>query len=337
MNEFKIKSQIQSYKVLLLLATACVVFSALPLLFAGTWLEILLALAAAAFACLCLVDRTKRHSLSIVLSLLLLVVFPIVNLPSIAYAVGIVAAGGVLWLCYARGLSKGEAALYLTLIFFSAVMAYSYLAIARELQSFALPDVRAYIKAAFDELREAEMKDMLQLAADAQISSDSLVTYVDQKYLILSNLLPAMFAIVGFTYAGICLKVFGVITKSVLENPRPRREWRFLTSTVFAYFYIAIFFVALVSLESGSTVSVAALNLYSVFLVVFGYLGVRHALLFTSRTRNPGLNRALVFLLLLFGNVITLQILSLSGVLFTIINNKYPPADAPRDTDAPQQ
>ncbi len=328
MNVFKLKSNIKEGLAPWFFAALCALFAAFCILVS----DIFVPFAAAMLAIVWLVDRTSRHWISLSLSLLIVVAFTLVELLYAIYALLIVLAAPVLWFCYARRLTKGECALYLTLIFFLGVLAFFVLSICVSLNSFAFSDVLAYMESVFSDWKAQYMQTLMESIQGTDIAFADLSEYIDFLFLALYNLLPAMVAILGFFYAGLSLKLFSAMTERIFENPRTRRDWRFLCSSVFAYFYLALFVLTFIFDGFDSTLSIALMNLYYVFLAVFGYLGVRHAFLFASRSRNPVLGRVLIVMFLLFGNVLTLQILSVSGVLFSVINNKIPPTDTPDGT-----
>lgn len=331
MNVFKLKSNIKEGAAPWFFAVLCALFSAFCILVS----DIFIPFAAAMLAIVWLVDRTDGHWISLSLSLLIVIAFTLVEPLYAIYALVIVLAAPTLWFCYSRNLGKGECALYLTLIFFLGVLAFFVLSVCVSLGSFAFSDVVAYLESVFADWKAQYMQSLMESVQGTEVPIGDLSEYIDLLFLALYNLLPAMVAIVGFFYAGLALKLFTAMTSRIFENPRTRRDWRFLCSSVFAYFYLALFVLTFIFDGFDSTLSIALMNLYYVFLAVFGYLGVRHAFLFASRSRNPVLGRVLIVMFLLFGNVLTLQILSVSGVLFSVINNKIGPDGTMHGMDDP--
>ena len=323
MNVFQLKSHIKAGAAPWLFLAATLVFCAFCLLIS----DIFVPFAAALLAIVWLTDRTDKRWISLSLSALIVLAFLLVDPLAAVLALPIVIAAPALAFCYARGISKGECSLYLTLVFFLGSLFYLVLSICVSLDSFVFSDVLAYIESIFDDWKAQYVQTLMQSLEGTDVALGDMTEYIDTVFLAFYNLFPALVAILGFFYAGLCLKVFTSMTQRIFVNARTRRDWRFLCSSVFGYFYLALFVLTFIFDGFDSTLSIALMNLYYVFLCVFGYLGVRHAFLFAARTRNPALSRVLVIVFLVLGNVLTLQILSISGVLFSVINNKLPPVD----------
>lgn len=294
--------------------------------------------AAAFFALTLLVDRTSKKWVSLLVAVLILVCTSIVRISYVACGIAILLVGALLWFFYTRGVSKAESVLYLLLVFLSFLLLSVYLDVALEIGSFSVKDVVHSVEGVFEAAKIDFLDRMKQMIASQNPpleNSDELLRSVELMYLAVYNLLLALFAILAFFYTGIAVKLFSGYAVKLLKTPRPSKDWYFLPPVVFAYFYVALFIFSFLFSAFDSVLSIAMMNLYYVLLVVFAYLGLKHASIFLRRAQNPATARLIFILLLVFGNVLAVQILSVSGVMFVIFNSKKPTAPMGDGGDGP--
>lgn len=133
--------------------------------------------------------------------------------------------------------------------------------------------------------------------------------------------LVSLFAIYGFAISGISLKIFKAIVIKRVENPTEISNWRFSTTNVFAYFYIVLVLVSFFITDTSTVLSVAIINLYNIFNVVYAYIGFNFALALISVRRSPTYAFIILSVLVILFSSFAVDILAMLGIFFTISKN----------------
>ena len=144
-------------------------------------------------------------------------------------------------------------------------------------------------------------------------------------FLSASRLLIALAVVIGFCLCGISYKLFCAVVRRVDAEPSGVRRFTFLPPTLFAYFYILLFFLSLFLSSSENDFAVALTNLFYIFLAVFAYVGIKFAVFLIHRIRHRGVGIVIFVLFCLFGGVIAFEVLSFLGVFYTVMSRREPP------------
>ena len=122
----------------------------------------------------------------------------------------------------------------------------------------------------------------------------------------------------AFVICGLSLKLFSVMKKYTSDNTR-EGTWFFATTSLFAYFYIALVILSfLISPVSFFGIFVA--NLHSVFMFVYAYVGYKFVS-FACSSRGMFTKLLLIAAIVFFSGV-AVQILSYIGVYLTIVSGR---------------
>lgn len=137
----------------------------------------------------------------------------------------------------------------------------------------------------------------------------------------LNALLP-MLIIFAFFLVGVSFKIYSALVYRYARDGENIFRWRFTVAPLFAYAYIAVFFIGFFTADAGSVLSRSASVLESVLMMVFVYVGVSflHAII-AHKAGGVGatLIVAVAFVIL---SSIAIQILSFLGVLITLMSDK---------------
>ena len=317
----------QSYKKTLCLFGIMFVLFTLGSLYVS---DILMTLGSAAFAVFILFDKTSYKWLSLSLFAAVLVGVCFLSLSSSVFVITSFLCALVLAVGYIKGLNKAEISLYLTVLYAFCTACGLYLIGAKEIGSFDVTAVVAYYQQLFDDLVVSVIKQIQSNLEAAVLAGQELtldigeyVSMIEETFLSLSKTFLSLLVVIAFLYSGIQIKLFSVFVKRCELTPRPRQEWHFALSNLFAYFYIALAVLSLFVGSMENVMGIALVNLNNIFMFVFAYIGFNYALFFTSRMQNKTLARVVFVILLVTMNVLAIQLLSYIGVFITTSRNRF--------------
>jgi hypothetical protein len=128
--------------------------------------------------------------------------------------------------------------------------------------------------------------------------------------------------IICFAVVGIAMKLFVKLYTRLCEDISHTIYWRFMTTSVFAYFYITLMFLSVFTSTSGGVFGIAIGNLYNIFLIVYAYVGFNQAVAMLSVKVRPAVAMLIVFAVTAVAMSFALQLLAVLGVLYTIRKNR---------------
>jgi hypothetical protein len=280
----------------------------------------------AILALIFLVDDERRKvgiiaSVSLVIINVLAVVlklsFSLFSIESIAMAV-------LLYISFGRKWNKAESALVLTAVCALFTVANLVLIPMAERNTLDFGEVVQYYEELIDTLRlmfvETAMEAYGQVLAGSGIElTEYLLTqlYNQQLSMIISYIVIICFAVVG-----IAMKLFSILYARIANDSSPVIYWRFITTSVFAYFYIALMFLSVFTSTSTGVLGIAIGNLYNIFLVVYAYVGFNQAVAMLTIKFRPIVAMLIAIAVTLLAMSLALQLLAVLGVLYTIRKNR---------------
>jgi hypothetical protein len=138
----------------------------------------------------------------------------------------------------------------------------------------------------------------------------------------LINSLISVIVICGFLIAGVTFKIFGALVGRIDNEPSVVYNWRFSTSNVFAYFYIAVMLLSLFLGVSTDIFSLTVSNLYNVLSAVYAYIGYNYVSAMLINSPRRGFMKVILIFALFSATSLAIGILSVMGVIFTFSHNK---------------
>ena len=318
------KNELMNGRTVKTVLVALAIFSLIFGVASSLLFEILAPLAAGVFAALAFFDVTPYKLLTIGVSVAMLAVNIIFGNYVPLTALMLIALGSVSALFCAKGFGKGECAGWLTVIA-SVFMLIALLLVAAEAKnSFSLEAVSEYYKELYSSFKAVFIETLSGITvptgdgvAESFFGEDIAAEIFD----LLVSISFSILIIVAFTIAGITLKVFCGIIARLVSEPHCVYEWRFSTSSLFAYFYIALLILSFI-VGSSDVFAICVQNLYNVFMVVYAYIGFNFAHALFSRERSPLFTIAVLIFAILFASSVAVTLLSLLGVFFTVKRNK---------------
>lgn len=324
-----IKEKLGYTRALLLLSLFAVAFAAIGA-FVG---EIFIAVSAALLSCVFLFENKGRRIFSFAVPVLIIAVCALVGGVFSVFGVETLALALVICFFVSRGYRKSVCAAIIT----SLVVVFSFISLVivaiEATGQMSVDAVRDFYVSLYETAREefvgqimsafSEIEKMyLSSAAGAapNLPSAEDVGAVFDSFV---DSLISLFVIFGFFISGIALKVFTAVSASVAERSNTVLEWRFRTGSLFAYFYVVLYFVSLFITVGDSAAALTVVNLYSIFMFVYAYVGFRTVFALLRVRCSQLVSWIIMIAALLLLSSFAVQILSILGVMATITTNRF--------------
>ena len=327
--ERKLKPELSQLKVLTILSVLSVAFGVLSAFFG----DLMICAAGALLAAVIVFEQNKRKIFSIATSVVLVISNIICFVPFgtfSLYAPEAIALAFIIALTFKYNFRKSTVAALLTAtaVFFTLLTLIAFPMI--EKLSFNFDAVKEFYTQMFESARAdfiSGVEKMLSSVSYHNQTAEQIMSTEDIGAVFDSfvNSLVSVVVIIGFLISGIALKIFSAVTNAISDNSVKHDEWRFTTTSLFAYFYIVLFIIStFIGLQSDAF-SLTVINLYNIFMFVYAYVGLR-AVYSMLRARKSFLFTVLILALaFMFLSVMSVQLLSTIGAAMTIITNKFSP------------
>ena len=318
----KLKSSLTNKKTLLILSLLSILLGLISVAIG----DILLPLMVAVLAMIFLVDDERRIYFVVTSSIL-----AIVNIAAIVLKIGLtlfafegVALAALLAICFMKKSDKAEASLIMTAVCAGFTLVNLVILPMIELNTLDFGMVADYYLEMVDTLREAFVETAMEaygqiLASGGIEISESVVTELYNHQLTMAI---SYVEIICFAVVGIAMKLFAKLYTRLCEDNSPVIYWRFRTTSVFAFFYIALMFLSVFTSTSGGVLGVTIGNLYNIFLIVYAYIGFNQAVAMLSVKVRPAVATLIVIAVTAVAMSFALQLLAVLGVLYTIRKNR---------------
>ena len=230
----------------------------------------------------------------------------------------------IIYFMYKNGRNKSECAVALTATAGVLILLSLYFAAVNATESFDFEAIKGFYIEIYEELKAGFVNQLSELST-VNPELESPIFTEDELALIFDSIagqLISMLVIVSFLIAGVALKLFSLLIYRFEKEPHVIVGWRFKITNVFAYFY-AILLLLNIFVGSGlGVVELVIINLYNIFMAIFAYFGFMVAREFLSRGRSGGFGTVMLVIGIFLLSALALQILSVIGLIYTIIDNK---------------
>ena len=320
--DIKLKSSLTNKKTLLILSLSSILLGLISVIVG----DILVPLLVAVLAIMFLVDDDRR--IYVIVTSSVLVIF---NIAAVVLKIGFtlfafesIALAVLLAICFAKKNDKAESSLIMTAVCVAFTLINFVMLPMIELNTLDFGMVADYYLEMVDTLRitfvETAVEAYGQILASGGIEiSESAVTevYNHQITMAISYIVIICFAVVG-----IAMNLFTMLYTKIFEDTSPVIYWRFITTSVFAYFYIALMFISVFTSTSGGVLGITVGNLYNIFLIVYAYVGFNQAVAMLLVKVRPAVATIIVAAVTVVAMSFALQLLAVLGVLYTIRKNR---------------
>lgn len=279
---------------------------------------LLVPLSSALLSALYCVDTTKHKALSIAVSFICVMfdaVAALVNRAPYAPSMVSVLCALVIAFCVVKNIDKSMCAAVLTLLIAVSLIVFLLVFAFTQIWIADIGGAVNYFSMQLDAFKDS-MLDMIDAYSVSEEFSADEIAAMKQSVLSgmykLTRTLIGDFAVLAFILAGICLKIFGAIIRTMCERNERFAEWRFIPSSITAIFYLVVFVLSML-VGYSDIVAVAIQNISIVFTFAFAYDGL---LIVYDLLRLKIRSKAMViFILLLLVFLLSASVIRLLAVL----------------------
>ena len=319
---FGLKNNCDQLKTIVKLAIFSAVFA-----FGCTLLGYLfLPFAAAYYAAVLVYERGGRRIASYVVPIVMftlnLILRGLYSLEAVAY----VAVALIMYFCITRGASNAETSFYLSACIAVMILISAVLLAFEMTQITELVSVKQFYQGIYENYKDYFVQNVSKLLNSTN-EGELFLLYnsyeVELLFVTLAVSLVSVFLIASFALSGVTVKCFKRIIRRYSADECGILEWKFRTSGLVAYFYIAISLLSIFSNSGIGTYSYTLMVLNSVFSAVYLYLGLKFFIgFFLSRGRSRffALVMCVIAFVLLSGY--SVQAFSYLGVVCNLVANR---------------
>ena len=288
--------------------------------------EIAFFLYCGALAAVFLYDKGTKRVISVALPIIVLVLNFLLG--SLVPTAAVFAPIAALILCvfYKKGASKGECAGYMTAVCSLMIVLGAFALAMIKVGQFSFSLAIEYYKGIYESFSE-QLLNFIESSLQSNTELyEGVYEGISEEYisLLLSSLvmtLPSLVVALAFLLTGLSCKFFTFIVSRLSDKREYILSWRFSTSNIFAYFYLAaVIFLGLIG--TSDVFGIAIANLQNVFMLVYAYIGFNYAKYIFSRRRNAIFVTLILIAAVAAFSSLAVSILSFLGVYFTIAKNK---------------
>ena len=284
--------------------------------------ELALPLYAAALALLFVCDTLTHRLLSIFAPLAVIGINILLGNYVATAAVFAIPAAALIAFAYAKRLSKGEYAGYVTAIYSVMIVVGVFALAMLAVGEFSFTAANGYLADILNGFTDRVLKSIEEASASqiyGELSVDpETISALFESFLLVA---PSFVVMIAFLLCGITFKLFSFMVSRISAQPRSVYSWRFSTNSIFAYFYVAlVIFGGLIG--AADVFGIALANVQNVFMAVYAYIGFNYLYFLLSRKRSSFFVAAILVVALLMLSSLALSLLSFLGVYFTVMKNK---------------
>lgn len=228
----------------------------------------------------------------------------------------------MIFLVYEQGWSKFESSMAMSIIV-AVMIALLFLAIGAK-NNQGLTSVE-YYKSFYEQFKNEYIVQYNEIALPIYeeagiepISAEEIIYSFDYA----AALLVSMLFAVGFVLIGIASKTYSFVLKKLGSDSDKLVKWKFLPSTIFAYFYVIVEFLIMFSGSEFTTYNLSIANLSAIFTTIFLYYGFVAVRKLIKERRKRGMPIALTVICAIAITLVLPRIISYAGVFYCIIGNK---------------
>ena len=318
----ELKNSLSKKKTLIIISLICLLSGVLCIVFG----QLLLPLTIATLACIFVFENETKRYFGYTLSFLLIainVAALTLKLSVSFFSVQVIIIAALIALSFLKQSSKAETAFLATVISSILIVASAVFLAMTETGVYTIDSVIEFYKELFESLREVFSVTAFRIYGDAFVAAGVKVS-VEDFGLIFDSVLGTLISFIvifAFGVVGLSFKIFSLIAVRIAKNTVPLYKWRFMTTNVFAYFYVVLVFLSIFVPATDSVFALSINNMYNILMAIYAYVGFNVAVSILSAKMKPVFAILVVIASLLALFSFALSVLSLLGVMFTIRKN----------------
>ena len=326
-----LRTSLSEKKTLIALSVICVIVAAACGLLSGLG-EFLLPAVIATLAALFVFDKKRTvtmitSGIIISLNIAMLIASYFLGFGFTFFGLAAVISALIIASAYSRGDNKSDSAFLATIIY--ALLGAASMIIFAMIQnkSFAIDAAIGFWTDFFESLYQGTIDATnSMIGIFSEYYDESEIAYIREMINLWTDIyfcsMISYFVIGGFAVIGISMKIFGFIIKKCSDDTTKITAWRFGTSNVFAYFYLAVSIAAIFVSSVDNIFGITVVNLYAIFMVIYAYVGFKSSVALLSKKLHPALSYLIVIVASLVLITVSPQILATIGVIFTFNENR---------------
>ena len=217
---------------------------------------------------------------------------------------------------FLKGKDKAECALFSTALLALLIFVGAALYIIGKYDASTLPEIIDSYLSIYEDFKAETIASIYSMSVNTENTTEVFTTeYLNAFFDAYLNCTVALVCILAFSIVGIAFKLFSALIRKYTVEQDKIVEWRFLPSSVFAYFYFILAILSVISVDTESMLVISIINLYLIFMYVFAYVGYRFI---NANFKSKGKNFNFIFLIMIVAfSSIAIQILALIGAYAT--------------------
>ena len=241
-------------------------------------------------------------------------------------AVSAVTVSAAIALTFFYSRSKPESVSISVGVFLVVTMAALWICAAVSTKSASFDAVKGFYVDFYNRLR-AELlvsfdKSIASMGESASAEEMTAVKNLIPVYLDnLAYLSPSIFAVLAFVLVGFSYKLFVRVIYRYSAFGEVVFRWRFTTTNVFVVFYLMRAVLNIFLTDTGAF-SVTVKNFYTFFNFLYAYIGYNFITAIMAQRMKYSVAVLIVLAALLLFSSLAVNLLAISGVVFTFIGNK---------------
>lgn len=234
----------------------------------------------------------------------------------------IVVAALMIFLVYEQGWSKFVSSMAMSLIV-AMMIALLFLAIGSK-NDQGITAIE-YYKSLYEQFKNEYIVQFNEIylpiyeaAGVEPISSEEIIYAFDYT----AALLISMLFSVGFVLIGISSKIYSLVMKKLGSDTEKLGRWKFIPTTMFAYFYVIVEFLIMFSGSEFTTYNLSVSNLSVIFMTIFLYYGIIAIGKLIKERKKRGMPIIFTIVCAIVIALVFPRIISYAGVFYCIIGDK---------------
>jgi hypothetical protein len=192
-------------------------------------------------------------------------------------------------------------------------------------ESASLPEAYEYFLVQFDLFKENTIAAIVEMAGSTVETNEVLSPeYMNEIFDAYLNCIVAIVSVFAFFLVGLSHKIFSGLIRNYSKDSEEIDFWRFMPSSVFAYFYFALALLSLFEMDTESVLALSIANLYLIFTFVFAYVGFKFTSVALNKNgRSTVLTSLAVLAITLMFSSFAVQILAAVGAFVAAYRSKF--------------
>lgn len=220
---------------------------------------------------------------------------------------------------FTKKMDKSDSAMLSMLVTTVVILAMAAIYFISTTEASTLYEAYEHFLALYADFKDSVITSVISAAQSSGADTSGISTeYMHEVFDAYLHCIVALVAILAFMLVGLAYKLFTGLMRICSAKPEQTAFWQFIPSVTFAYFYFALAFLSLFSINTESVLSVSVVNLYLIFTFVFSYVGYRYTVaLISQKGRSKRFSRFTIIALTVLFSSIALQILAAIGAFIT--------------------